>query len=63
MINDIKADWNLIISDSENKEDIIHENINNMRILISFINSKIPNNEAESGAKLNYLWKKTPNKL
>ena len=57
LINDIKADWNLIISDSENKEDIIHENINNMRILISFINSKIPNNEAESCAKLNYLWK------
>lgn len=44
LIDDIKADWNLIIDDVKNKDDIIYENINNIKILISFIDSRIPNN-------------------
>ncbi len=57
LIDDIRTDWNLIIDDVADKDDTICGNINNIRIFISFIDSRIPNNEAEYNAKANYLWK------
>lgn len=57
IIKTIKDDWNIDVKDTSDKDDIIFSDINNAKIVLSFMNARIPNNEAEFYAKANFMWK------
>lgn len=57
IINNIKNDWNIDVKDTSGKDDAIFADVNNAQIILSFMDARIPNNEAEFYAKANFMWK------
>lgn len=56
-ISNLEKDWDIKISESARGEGQLVLVVNDMMVVCSFIESVVPNNEAENNAKNNFLWR------
>lgn len=57
---DLLTEWGISLqesSESAQEADIFVEQIENSRLIISFMNAPVPNGEAEQNAAMNWMWK------
>lgn len=54
--SNLKNEWGIEIKEKV-QEDILIFYIKEMMIAVTFVNGRVPNNEAEENSKNNYLWK------
>lgn len=57
---DLKIDWNIIIKDKIEEEYSIVFQCDDMSVAVGFVMGPVPENEAETVAENNYMWKEAP---